>query len=149
MRRSTFLPLILAASLFLAAPAFAQTPDEQGVHAALDHYMAGHAKSDPAEFRQAFHDDFRMFIIRDGNVIQRTDDEYIAGVSGKPAADEAQRKRSVEFISVSGDVAVAKLVLDYPDAYITDYMSLLKTSDGWKIINKVVNVQPAKPKKPN
>jgi hypothetical protein len=136
----------LALSLALGAPAFAQAPDKNpeaaGVRAALDHYIAGHATGSGAEFRQAFHDDAKLFWMRDGKFMQRTDDEYIAGASGKPADDEAQRKRSVQILDITGDVAVAKVVLDYPTVTFVDYMSLVKTESGWKIVNKTFNAAP-------
>jgi hypothetical protein len=139
---------ILAAALGLAltTPALAQNvdqnPETPGVRAALDHYIAGHATGSGAEFREAFHDEAKLFWMRDGKFMQRTDDEYIAGASGKPPADEAQRKRSVEILDITGDVAVAKVVLDYPTVTFVDYMSLLKTESGWKIVNKTFNAQP-------
>jgi hypothetical protein len=136
------------AALLTAAPALAQTstttssPEEPAVRAALEHYLAGHATGDPKEFRQAFHDDSRLMWIRDNALIQRSDDEYIAGATGKPAADEAQRKRWIESISITGSAASAKIVLDYPNAVLTDYMQLLKTPDGWKIVHKIFDVAP-------
>jgi hypothetical protein len=65
---------------------------------------------------------------------------------GKPAADEASgtRKRRIDLVDVTGNAAIGKIVLDYPDAYIVDYMSLLKTNGEWKIINKIFNVEPKK-----
>ena len=53
------------------------------------------------------------------------------------AADEGARKRRIELVDVTGNAAVGKIVLDYPDAYIVDYMSLLKTNGEWRIINKI------------
>lgn len=144
-RRPSLLAAFACAGILLSSPAFARQADEAGVRAALGHYLAGHATGDPAEFRAAMHDDFKMFLMRDGKVVQRTDDEYIAGATGKPAPDEAQRKRSIEFVTVTGDIAVAKIILDYPGVLLTDYMSLLKTEQGWKIVNKLVHAQP-KPK---
>jgi len=139
--------LALGAVLLAAAPALAQAahPEETAVRAALDHYLAGHATGDPAEFRQAFHDESKLFWIRDGKLMQRTDDEYIAGATGKPAADEALRKRWIESVDVTGTAATAKVVLDYPTVVFTDYMSLLKTPEGWKIVNKTFDAAP-KPK---
>jgi hypothetical protein len=138
--------LAVTLGLALTAPAFAQNvdqnPEAAGVRAALDHYIAGHATGSGAEFREAFHDEAKLFWMRDGKFMQRTDDEYIAGASGKPPADEAQRKRSVEILDITGDVAVAKVVLDYPTVTFVDYMSLLKTESGWKIVNKTFNAQP-------
>ncbi|MGH9904872.1 MAG: PQQ-binding-like beta-propeller repeat protein [Pyrinomonadaceae bacterium] len=60
----------------------------------------------------------------------------IARAAGKPAADEAQRKRAIESIDITGNAAIAKIVLDYPQVKFTDYMSLLKIDGEWKIINK-------------
>lgn len=139
--RPFLLAATVASSLLLTSPTWAQAPDEAGVREALNHYLAGHAKGDPAEFRAAFHDDFKMFLMRDGKVVQLTDDQYIAGVSGKPADDEARRKRSIDFVSVTGDTAVARITLDYPGVLVTDYMSLLKTADGWKVVNKLVHAE--------
>ncbi|UAL11508.1 nuclear transport factor 2 family protein [Caulobacter segnis] len=144
----TLAMLAAGAALLTTAPALAQAsnPEEPAVRAALEHYLAGHATGDPKEFRQAFHDDSRLMWIRDNALMQRSDDEYIAGATGKPAADEAQRKRWIESISITGSAASAKIVLDYPTAVLTDYMQLLKTPDGWKIVHKIFDVAPkAKP----
>lgn len=133
-------------ALLAAAPALAKAhPEEAAVRAALDHYLAGHATGDSREFRQAFHEEARLQWIRDGQYAQRSDDDYVAGASGKPPADEALRKRSIESIDITGTAASAKIVLDYPSVVFTDYMQLLKTPDGWKIVNKAFDVKP-KPK---
>ncbi|WP_184716971.1 nuclear transport factor 2 family protein [Caulobacter sp.] len=146
----TLAMLAAGAALLAAAPAFAQTssaanPEEPAVRAALEHYLAGHATGDPKEFRQAFHDDSRLMWIRDNALVQRSDDEYIGGASGKPAPDEAQRKRWIESISITGSAASAKIVLDHPNAVLTDYMQLLKTPEGWKIVHKIFDVAPKTP----
>jgi len=47
---------------------------------------------------------------------------------------------------VTGNAGVAKIVLEYPTVTFTDYMSLLKVGDEWKIVNKVFYAEPkAKP----
>ena len=52
------------------------------------------------------------------------------------AADEARRKRQVVMVDVTGDAAVAKVELDFPDTKITDYFALLKAGNEWKIVHK-------------
>lgn len=136
------------ACLLTAAPVLAQiqdNPEQAAIRATLEHYLAGHATGQAQEFRQAFHEEARLQWIRDGVYGQRSDDDYIAGASGKPTADEALRKRWIESIDVTGSAASAKIVLDYPNAVLTDYMQLLKTPEGWKIVNKIVDARP-KPK---
>jgi hypothetical protein len=69
----------------------------------------------------------------------RTSAEYIGGFSGKPPADEAKRKRRVVMTDVTGDTAIAKVELDYPDALLTDYFTMLKIGGDWKIVHKSFN----------
>ena len=119
--------------------AFAQekSSDEAGVRAAVEHYLRGHATGDGANHRLAFHPEAKLFWIREGQLATRTSEEYIAGSRGTPAPDEAQRKRRIDFVDITGNAAIAKVTLDYPDATLTDYMSLLKIGDEWKIVNKI------------
>jgi len=117
----------------------APTADEAAVRATLEHYIQGHATGDAAHMRLAFHPAARLFWSSADTLATRTSEEYIARMPGKPAADEATgtRKRRIERVDVTGNAATGKIVLDYPDAYIVDYMSLLKTNGEWKIINKI------------
>ncbi|HYP02166.1 MAG TPA: nuclear transport factor 2 family protein [Pyrinomonadaceae bacterium] len=56
--------------------------------------------------------------------------------------DEAQRKRSIESIDITGNAAVVKVLLDYPSARLTEYMSMLKIDGEWKIVNKTFVSEP-------
>ena len=117
----------------------APTPDEIAVRAVLEHYLQGHATGDGAHMRLAFNPAARLYWSSADTLATRTSDEYIARMPGKPAPDEATgaRKRSIELVDVTGNAATGKVVLDYPDAHIVDYMSLLKTNGEWRIINKI------------
>lgn len=133
--------LLLLAALTIAAPALAQEKDEAGARAAVNHYLAGHATGSPDEFRAAFHPKAMLYWNRDGAFAERTGTDYIAGASGKPAADEAQRRRSIESLDGTGNAAMAKVVLDYPSVRFTDYLSLVKADGEWRIVNKIFNVE--------
>ncbi len=128
------LPLALAA----ARPLVSTDPEEVAVRASLQHYLNGHATGSADEFRQAFHPRANLYFIRDGQFAERTSADYIAGVKGGgPAPDEAQRKRRIVDVDVSGTAAVATIVLEYPTVTFTDYMSLLKVDGRWQIVAKV------------
>ena len=126
---------LLAAGAWMFAP----TPDEVAVRATLEHYIQGHATGDGAHMRLAFNPAGRLFWSNADTLATRTVEEYIAGMPGKPAPDEATgvRKRRIEMIDVTGNAAVAKISLDYPEVYFVDYMSLLKTNGEWRIVNKI------------
>lgn len=136
---------LAALLVFLAGvtPGLAQQTDEEAaVRAAVEHYLIAHATGDGAHHEMVFHPEAKLFWVRDGALNTRTSAEYIAGSPGKPADDEEQRRREIRMVDVTGDAAVAKVVLDYPNALFTDYMSLLKIDGEWRIVNKTFTVQP-------
>ena len=122
MKRIVLLGLIAVAALATWQAVRAQNAEETAVRQALEHYMRGHATGQGEHFRKIFHPDAKLFAVRDGKYWQLTSEEYIARASGKPADDEAQRKRRIETVDVTGNAAVAKIVLEYPTVTFTDYM---------------------------
>lgn len=114
--------------------------NEAGVRAAISLYLQGQQTGDAEFYRRVFHPDARLTGVRDGKPEQRTLAEYLALQSGRPAADESQRKRAVSNVVVTGDAAVATIILDYPRALTTDHMSLIRSGDKWVIVHKLYNV---------
>ncbi|HKR59608.1 MAG TPA: nuclear transport factor 2 family protein [Pyrinomonadaceae bacterium] len=135
---------LLAATGVALLPARAQNAEEAAVRQAIEHYFRGHATGQGEHFRKVFHPDAKLFAVREGKFWQLTSEQYIANASGKPPVDEAQRKRSIESVDVSGNAAIAKIVLDYPQTKFTDYMSLLKIDGEWRIVNKTFYAEPKK-----
>lgn len=123
------------------SPGQSPNPEEPAVRAALEHYLQGHATGQGAHFSAAMHQQGTMYWAKDGTLSTRPFTEYIAGASGKPAADEAKRKRRIEMVDITGDAAVGKITLDYPDVTLTDYMTLLKVDGKWQIVAKAFTRQ--------
>lgn len=142
----TFRTLLILALAFVAtvSAASAQTgdPEESAIRAALDNYLQGHATGDGAFHARVFHPQAQLFWMRDDTLNTRTSADYIAGASGQPAEDEGERRREITLVDRTGDAAVAKIVLDYPNALITDYMALLKVDGTWQIVNKIFYAEP-------
>jgi len=107
------------------------------VAATVQRYFQTHATGEGEHIRQAFHRDAHVFSVVDGALAAMTRDEFAARFPGKPAADEARRARRILSIDISGDAAVAKVELDYPDAHIIDYLSLLRLDGSWVVMNKI------------
>jgi hypothetical protein len=137
---------ICTLSLVLAglASAPAQTGDEKAVRAVIQQYFRGHAMADPAEMRKAFHPTAHIEGNRDGKFVSWTAEQYASNFTGKPAADEASRKRTVDHVVISGDAAMASATLVHGATTFTDYFVLLKINDEWKIANKVYSRRPTK-----
>jgi type II secretory pathway pseudopilin PulG len=130
------LAILAAGALLTWLPARAQNAEETAVRQAIEHYFRGHATGQGEHFRKVFHPDAKLFAVRDGKYWQLTSEEYITRAPGKAPADEAQRKRSIETVDISGNAAIVKVVLDYPQTRFVDYMSMLKIDGEWRIVNK-------------
>ena len=132
------------ALLFVPALAPAQSADEQGVRAAVNVYLRGHATGNGDEMRKAFLPTAHIEGNRDGKFVSWTVDEYCSRFNGKPAADEASRKRTIDSVDVSGTSAMARATLVHGTTTFTDYFVLLKVDGEWKIANKVYSSRPTK-----
>jgi len=132
-----------AFALCFGAKVWADGKEKDAAKIPLENYLKGHATGNPEFMRKAFHTEGKLIFIRDGKYTTRTFEEYIAGMKdGKPAADEAKRKRWIESVEVTGNAAVGKVILDYPSGKFTDYFTMLKIDGEWKIVNKSFYFKP-------
>lgn len=133
----TFFTLAVVVAASVTTTAQSASPKVNAVRAAVNHYFQGHATGDGTHFAKVFHPDAKLFWIGpDGTVMQRTAADYIKGATGKPAADEAQRKRRIVSIDITGNIALVKVELDYPAVTFTDIFSMVESKGQWWIVNK-------------
>lgn len=141
IRHLSFVTLLVIA---LAPVASAQSADEQAVRAAINQYFRGHATASADEMRKAFLPTAHIEGIRGGTFVSWTVEQYCANFKGKPAADEASRRRTIDSVDVSGTAAMARATLVHGATTFTDYFVLLKVNGEWKIANKVYASRPTK-----
>ncbi len=127
-----------------SAPAAAQTDDRAAVKAVIESaYVQGvHVKGDAALMRAGFHPDFRMLVLRDGKMTAVTLDEWAGRIEAKakenPNAPPAPVTAEFASIDVTGNAGVAKVEIYRSGKHtFTDYLSLYKFPDGWKIVAKI------------
>jgi hypothetical protein len=128
-------------ALLLAAPLQSAASDQDGVRAAINHYLQGHATGDASHMRKAFLPSAHIEGVRDGTFVSWTLEEYCSRFSGKPAADESSRTRTIDAVNISGDAAVARATLVHGATTFTDYFVLLKVDGEWRIANKVYHAK--------
>lgn len=133
--------ILLVFGTFTVLKIQADDKENAAVRVPLENYLKGHETGNPEFMKKAFHTEGDLMFIRDGKFTTRSFADYIAGMSGKPAADESKRKRYIESVDVSGNAAVGKIILDYPNAKFVDYMTLLKIDGEWKIVNKSFHME--------
>lgn len=134
--------VIVAGLLTAPAPVVAQSTDEQGVRAAIEQYFRGHATAQPDEMRKAFLPTAHVEGLRSGQFTSWTAEDYASRFTGRPAADESARKRTIDVVDVSGTAAMARATLVHGATTFTDYFVLLKVDGAWKIANKVYSSRP-------
>jgi hypothetical protein len=143
MKKTAFLFVLMLCGLVSAQSA--RSSEKDAVRVPLENYIKAHATGDPEYARKAFHTEGNMIWMRDGKYSSETFDSFIKrAFTGKPAADEDKRKdgRKIEAVDVTGNAAVARIVLDYPTVKFVDYMTLLKINGEWKIVNKSFYAEP-------
>jgi hypothetical protein len=136
--------LVLAGAAGLTA-ASRIDPDERAIRRHIEqYYFDGVRRADTAAAHRAFHPVVTMYSVRDGEFVQRSIPDWLAAIAERapdpPAPDTVPRR--IVSVDVTGTAAVAKLELAYPEARVTDYMSLLKVNGQWIIVGKIFDRQP-------
>jgi hypothetical protein len=90
----------------------ARSADEAAIRRTLQVYLDGTGRREV--MAGAFYPDARLSWVREGAYTTRTLEEYLQGFPGKPAEDEAQWRRRIVSVDVTGTAAVARLELDHP-----------------------------------
>ncbi|MDR3511201.1 MAG: nuclear transport factor 2 family protein [Caulobacteraceae bacterium] len=100
-------------------------------------YYLGMVEGDEALLRGAFTPQARFQGMRDGQEVQRGLDEFVAMTKASAVpADPGGLDYEVVAIDLSGPVAVLKLSDLYLGRRYTDYLTLIRGADGWRIANK-------------
>jgi hypothetical protein len=143
MPRHLVVTAALAALLVAPVDSLAQAPPEEGAIKVLvqSAYVDGLQNlGDLEKTRAGFHPDFVLLGLRDGKLTRLPIAEWIASAE-KRKADGAKPPLTVcKFlvVDVTGSAASVKLELSQNDTRIfTDYLSLYKFPDGWKIVGKI------------
>jgi Putative lumazine-binding len=133
----------LVALLVVPMAALAQGPSEEAAIKALvlAAYVDGLQNlGDLEKTKAGFHPDFVLLGLRDGALTRLPIAEWIAS-AGKRKADGAKPPLTTcKFLTVdvTGSAALVKLELHQNDKRVfTDYLSLYKFPDGWKLVGKI------------
>ena len=132
------------AVMLVAGAAFADDADVAAVKEVVNRaYIEGiHKERDSEKIRSGFHEEFVMLINADEGLRKLTRNQWIARIEdgNRKNPDRPQPKIDHEFslVDVSGDAAVARVELHRDGKHtFTDYLSLYRTSDGWRIVGKI------------
>ena len=103
---------------------------------------------DTESMRKGFHPDFAIFSASGNKIIRYPIDTWIKNIEERKQAPNFDPKSSkmvckIASLDITGGSAAAKIELSKDGQMVyTDYLSLLKFDDGWKIAAKVYFAHP-------
>ena len=139
--------VLAVAGLAMAFASVASANDEEAVEeeavekVVRDAYVKGvHVDRGVAAMRRGFHPDFKMLLLRDGELQTWTLDEWTARVE-KAAKDTSSARPEIVArftdIAVVGTAASVRLEIHRAGRHLyTDFLSLYEFPDGWEIVGK-------------
>ena len=138
--KTTLHSLVFAAAIsLLPFTAIAQSSDREAVDAVMQKFMSAYITADNTLATEVFRKDGVMIgysVARGSELLMRTGEQFAEGFNGKPAADEAKRKRTYEIVDMAENFAAVRVNLDYPGWRGVDYVVLLKADGKWMIMSK-------------
>ncbi|NNF27123.1 MAG: hypothetical protein HKO53_09070 [Gemmatimonadetes bacterium] len=94
------------------------------------------------DIRQGFHPDFVMKVLGEGAITNVTIEEWIGRLPPEGQAPNRTITADIPTVDVAGDAAVARVEVHYDgDHVFTDYMSLYRFPEGWRIVAKIFHSQ--------
>jgi len=118
--------------------------DLQQLEQVLQTYFDGVYEGDTTKLTQAFHEEAHLFSSEDGKLADMSRAQWFELLRNRPSAQsrDLQRRDWVVQIDRSGpDTAFAKVHCQIPPRYFTDYLTLVRLADGWKVISKTYHTE--------
>lgn len=139
--------LLLISFSFLFFNANAQVNDTTNdwamIQKTLNLYLDGQATGDSVKVGKSFHNSWQLKYIADNkfNIVTRS--QYLSGYKS-PNARSSNWSGRIVFIDITNAVAVAKVEISTSKLLFTDYFNLMKTNEGWFIVDKISTRTPHK-----
>lgn len=110
-------------------------------------YVKGmYVDRDVEAIKKGFHPDFKMQVLKEDGLSEFPLSKWVEKIKKwkeKEPEVKTEYKHKLAMLDVKGNAAVARLDVFKDGEYaFTDYMSLYKFKDGWKIVNKIYHYNP-------
>jgi hypothetical protein len=102
-------------------------------------YLDGLYEGDTKKLGNAFHEVSHLYSAGPDGVVDVSRSDWLKAVDGRPSPKSRALERTDRIVSIdfSGpETACVKVECAIPPRYFTDYLTLLKFRDGWRIVSK-------------
>jgi hypothetical protein len=107
-------------------------------------YLDGLHEGDTRKLAQAFHEVSHLYSLEEGGVSDLPRAEWFKMVESRPSAKSKGLPRTDRIVSIdfSGpETAFVKLECSLHPRYFTDYLTLLKLPEGWRVVSKTFRTE--------
>lgn len=114
--------------------------DKDAIEAVALEYYGAMLSGSAIRTRSVFSQDARFWGVRDGERIARDLEEFVSMI--ETPAQVSESEFGIELIDCAGDIAIVKLTDRFRAREYTDYLSLVRGADGWRIVAKIFWAHP-------
>ncbi len=111
-----------------------QTTDKEAITATINNYFEGSRTDNPELLKKAFHPEATLKYINANEYKMLPIQKFFSFFTNTKTRTFEDK---IFFIDITGNAANVKLSTKYKTYQYTDYMNMLKTKDGWKIVSKI------------
>jgi Putative lumazine-binding len=118
--------------------------DLAAIEQVLKTYFDGVYEGDTSKLASVFCSGAHLFSSEDGKLADMSQEQWFALVNSRQSAQSRDLPRNdwVVQIDRSGPATgFAKVHCQIPPRYFTDYLTLVKLADGWKIVSKTYHTE--------
>jgi hypothetical protein len=113
--------------------------DIEAIEKVVGIYLDGLYEGDTGKLAKAFHEVSHLYSMNEGGVSDLPREQWFDFVKGRASAKSKGLPRTDRIVSIdlSGpETAFVKLECSIHPRYFTDYLTLLKLNDGWRVVSK-------------
>lgn len=121
------------------------TSDWNQIQKTLNLYIDGVGTSDSVKVSKSFHNSWQLKYLEDDqqlNIIKKA--KYMERFNTAPHAKSSNWSGRIVFIDITNTAAIAKVEISTSKLLFTDYFNLMKTKDGWFLVDKISTRTPHK-----
>jgi hypothetical protein len=118
--------------------------DLHDLEQALQAYFDGMYEGDTTKLASVAHDVMHLFGVTDGTLNDMSRTQWLGLIASRPSPKSRELPRNdwvVQIDRSSPTTAFAKVHCQIPPRYFTDYLTLVKLADGWKIVSKTYHTE--------
>lgn len=116
------------------------------VMAPLKRYLEAFKTGDTEHLATVFHNEAKFMSVTSGEFKALTLKLFLEKYHSLMAKGGTMLSHGIQSVDTSGNAAVGKVVLNYPHAIMTHYLSLLNINGEWKVVNNAFEINHLGPK---